>query len=429
MRSGYDGNDFARALDSHNSDALRVAADAADFFCVHANYRSAVGDHHYVVRRIDHLEAHQLARLFVEHACFYAFARASLASVFVRGGTFAVAAGGHRQNFHSVLNEGHIHNVVAVVKFYGFDALRVASHGSYVFFGKPYALAVAGSHDKFVVALGDDCRDKLVVVQKFDGLFACAANVDEFGEAGLFDKSVSGGQHQEAVVIHVVFDDREQSGYLFSLLELQQVDDGSASAHTRGFRHFVAFQAVNLAHIREEHKIVVRGRGEHGFHEVVFFGLVRGNAHAASVLTLIFRNRHTFYVAAVGESYDDVFFFDEVFDVDFAVVVADFRQTRRVVARFYIQHFGFDDFVHAADICQNVLIICYFALFILKFCVYLVNFQRGEAIDSHFQNGVCLRVAEEEAFDKFCLRVHSVGSGFDDLDNFVDVGFGDGQAL
>lgn len=66
----------------------------------------------------------------------------------------------------------------------------------------------------------------------------------------------------------------------------------------------------------------MRAGGEHGLHEVLFLGLVRGDAFAAPVLHLVLGHGQALDVAEMRHAYDDVLAVDEVADVDLVVVDA-----------------------------------------------------------------------------------------------------------
>ena len=70
------------------------------------------------------------------------------------------------------------------------DAHCRSAHGTYVLLVEVDAHALAGRHQKFVVAGGDDRSDKLVVIVELDCYLAVALDGIVFFERSLFDKAL-----------------------------------------------------------------------------------------------------------------------------------------------------------------------------------------------------------------------------------------------
>ena len=227
-----------------------------------------------------------------------------------------------------------------------------------------------------------------------------------------------GCEHQ---IAFAAFGHGKERRDLFAGIELQNIDDRAPAGVPGRLGNFIPFDDVNLAEVGEEHKVVVGGRREDAFHKVFVFRLVRGDAHAAPVLALVFRNGLTFDVSAVSHRNDDVFLFDKVFDIDFGIIVGNFAATRRIVRFLDLQKFFLDDVVDFVDVGKNFLVVGDFDFFLSKFVVDLFDFQRSKSAKSHFKDCRRLFVAEKEPFHKGFRGGVVVGAFFDDLNDLVDV--------
>ena len=80
---------------------------------------------------------------------------------------------------------------------------------------------------------------------------------------------------------------------------------------------------MRLAGISKEHQIIVRRGHDHVLDKIVFAGRDAGYALAAALLRLIGIDRNTLDISKVCKRNADVFFFDQIFLVDFALRALD----------------------------------------------------------------------------------------------------------
>ena len=99
----------------------------------------------------------------------------------------------------------------------------------------------------------------------------------------------------------------------------------------------------------------MRGTNEQFFDEILLFRLMSGNAHAAAALCLIFGDRLPLDVPGVRHRNDNFFLFNEVFHVDFAVVVGKLRLALARIIVAYRAQVGFDDVQNALFVGEDIL--------------------------------------------------------------------------
>ena len=384
---------------------------------MHADDGTVVGDDHDVFIVADHLHAHEPARLFVEHARLDALAGAALQAVLLHVGALAEAVGGEGEHLALLADDQHIDEAVLFGEGDGAHALRVSAHRADVFFAEADALALARGDHQLVLPGGELHGDQLVALVDLDGDLAHLADVGKLRKLRLFDQPAA-GRHGDKAVLPRHGDD---GGDLFALVDLHEVDDRPAARLPLGFGDLVRLDGIHLAEGGEEEDIVVRGADEQVFDEVFVLHLMGGDAHAAAALRLVLGGGLALDVARMGHGDDDVFLFDEVGDVDIAVVEGELGLALGREPAADVGKVRLDDVEHALPVGEDVFQVEDGVLQRFQLLLQLFHFEGGEALQAHLQDGVRLLVGEFKGLHQALAGDVFIRRLLDDGDDFVDI--------
>ena len=138
---------------------------------------------------------------------------------------------------------------------------------------------------------------------------------------GLFDRALL--RNRDQILILREFLNRNHRGDALSLHQIEEVDRRRSLGGSGCLRYLVGFDLMRLAGISKEHQIIVRRGHDHVLDKIVFAGRDAGYALAAALLRLIGIDRNTLDISKVCKRNADVFFFDQIFLVDFALRALD----------------------------------------------------------------------------------------------------------
>ena len=318
---------------------------------MNADDGAVIGDRHDVLILSDQLQVDQISRLLVQNASFRPLAGARLQAVFLQLTALAEAVFGHRQDAISLFDDQHIHQIIPVVQLHAADALGVSPHRADVFLRKADYFAVVGSHHDLVLSVRELHGNQLVSLDDVDREFPHLADAVEFRNRGLLDEPPF-RRHDDKAFLPL------RSGndgfHLLPLRQLQQVDDGTAARGARRLRDLVSLDAEYFALVGEEEQVVVRGADKDVGDEILFLGFVRGHAPPAAALRAVLRHGNALDIAEMRHADDDILFFDEVGDIDLAVIVGELRLPGRRILLFDVEQIRFHDLPHAEFVCQNI---------------------------------------------------------------------------
>ena len=376
-------------------------------------------DEQHVVLVRDELHARKAPRLFVEDARLDALAAARLDAVVLGERTLAVAVLGDGQYLRALPKHDHIHRLVPFRKGDGANARRISAHRAHVRLLKADALSGAARDKDVVLARRELHGDELVVLVDADGDLAAAQDMVEFARLGLLDDAALGRHHK---VSRAIFQDGQHGGDLLARSKGQDVDDGAAACRLVGFGDLVPLDRVHLPEITEEEDGNVRGADEHLLDEVVLFGAVPRDAHAAAVLGAVFGDGEALDIAAARHGDDDVLLVDEVFVLDRAVVDGDLRAAGGGILLPDLHEVGADDGENARLVGEDIAKVRDGRVQRVELFSELFHFEGSEALQSHLEDGVRLLFAEREGLEELRGRIVLIARALDDGDDFVDVG-------
>ena len=189
-------------------------------------------------------------------------------------------------------------------------------------------------------------------------------------------------------------------------------------------------EPVDLAEVREEHDVVVRGRHEEVLDEVVVLERHALDALAATLLRAIGRHGEALDVAGVRDGDDHVLLGDEVLDVE---VLGDdggdggtplVAEAGRDVAQLVR-----DDGEDLLGMGEQVLEVLDVAVELGDLVDELLALEAGQALEAHLEDGRALDVVQAKAVVHALLGLGVVTRRADDVDDLVDVVDGDEKAL
>ena len=181
------------------------------------------------------------------------------------------------------------------------------------------------------------------------------------------------------------------------MFQRQDVDYIGAAGGTGAFRYLVAFDAVDLALIGEEHQIVVGGAGIDVADKVLVTAGHAADSASASALGLIDIQRLAFEVAKVGQGDHTFLLWDEVFDVHLSFHRGNLGAAR--VIKFFLdfQQFLFDDGTDPLFVGKDGVIFRNLCVQLIGFCLELFSFHASQTSQRHLDDCLCLDVIQTEA--------------------------------
>ena len=165
----------------------------------------------------------------------------------------------------------------------------------------------------------------------------------------------------------------------------------------------------------------MRRGNKHFLHIVLVLGLMRRNTHAAAVLRLILRHRQALDISRMRQGDDDVLFVDEIRVLDGAVIHGNFRAAGRRIAVFDVDEVGADNRHHPFLVRENIFEVGDRRFESCQFVFEFIHFERGEPLQTHFQNCVRLLFVQLESFRQFGDRRELIRRFLDDLNHLVDI--------
>src|SRR5262249_24545805 len=195
-------------------------------------------------------------------------------------------------------------------------------------------------HHDVIAPGGLDHLHQLVVAVEIDGLEAAADRRVELRDARLFHDAVPRREEQVGtVLVRAGVDDRLN---LLSLVQRDEVDEGSTSGGALLHRNLMSAQAVYPAPVREEQQVRVGGRGEQVGHVVVVTQVAALHAAAAPALAPEGVGGDGLDVTLLRENDDDLFVLDQIQGVELAGVDGDPGPTLSAVAIAYLSELVLD---------------------------------------------------------------------------------------
>ena len=144
---------------------------------------------------------------------------------------------------------------------------------------------------------------------------------------------------------------------------------------------------------------------------------------------MVLGHGQTLDVAAVRHGHRDVLFVDEVGDVDLGVIVAELRPSGRGITLLYLGEFLHDDLFHRVFRTENALELPDLRALLFELFVDFLHLEPRKALQTHFEDGHGLFLAEEETLRQLVYGVLSVRALFEQFHHFVDVGERDGKTV
>ena len=230
----------------------------------------------------------------------------------------AVAVLAHRQQLAFRVGDDHADDLVAVDQVDALDALGVAAHRPGVGFGEANRHALARAEHDFVAGPDQGHVDQRVAFFQVDADHAALPRPAVFRQLRLLDQTVLRGHEQVRVLFEVA--NRDHALDFLLGLERQHVGDRPPAAGPRRFGNVVDLEPVTLPAVGEAEQVGVRRCDEEVLDEVFFAGPAL-DALAAAMLRAEGAQRHALDVATVADADDDVFFGNQVFQVDIAAFI------------------------------------------------------------------------------------------------------------
>ena len=314
-------------------------------------------------------------------------------------------------------------DVVVVLERDALDARRRAAHPTHLVRQELDADAVRREHDHELARLHEADLDEFVALLDVDRANARLVDVLVVAEKRLLDRAEL--RREEHVDVALEGADRQQTQDLLALLQVEEVDERTPEARTRGLGNLVRATHEETPRIGEEHELVMRLRDEDESEEVLFLHLRALHAVAAATLLLVLGERHALDVATVRQRDDTGFVGDEVLDRNLVRIRHDLRATLRVflltVLRLDLLEVGADDRVDLLRVGQDRLVLGNRRNELGEFFRERLTRETDELVETHLEDRVDLQVGELEALLEARLRLVARLRRADDVDDLVEI--------
>ena len=202
--------------------------------------------------------------------------------------------------------------------------------------------------------------------------------------------------------------------------ELQQVRHVLALGVAGAFRHFVALDAIDTAHVGEEKQPVVVGRGEEMLHHVVLAQAGALDALTAAVLAAVVGGERGLDVAGARDGVDHGAVGDEVLVGNVAGIRQDLRAAPIAVLGDDLVEFVAHDPALAGGRVDDGLVVADLGKQLVVLVEDLLSLESGQAAQLHGEDGVRLRLVHiEQTHEAFASDVDRAG-GANEADDLVD---------
>ena len=349
--------------------------------------------------------------------------------VFLDRGTLAVALLGYCQQRRACAGAARANDIVVPAQLYAAHADGGSAHWARILLVEADGHTVVRCDEDVLVAAGLDDGDKLVALVKIQRSYAVCADVLQRGLAHALDGAVARDKDKVAVLIQSAAADHcgDLLLILGAVVHLDYIHQIRAARGAAGLRNIIALLDIYAAGLGEEQNIIVRGRSEHGLHEVLVLRRHRADALAAAPLGAVLTDGQALDIAAVGQRKDALLLFDKILHVDLidnvlylgaALVAVLIAQRDKLIFQNALDKLGVGK--QALEISDFL-----FKLLVLKLQLLAVeSLKRDKA---HITYRLRLNVAQAEALHQILLRV--VVAGADDVDDLVDIVLRDEQAF
>ena len=171
----------------------------------------------------------------------------------------------------------------------------------------------------------------------------------------------------------------------------------------------------------------MRRSREHGVYIVLVFGRHCTDSLAAASLRPVLADRHTLYIAAVGQSIDALLLLDEVLYVYLVRDVLYLRDPVVSVPVAQLDKLVLQDSLDFLGIFKQLPEVFYFLLELPVLLFELLTVETLQGYQAHVADSLSLNVTETEALHKALLCI--VVAGAYDMDDFVDIVLSDEQTF
>ena len=266
------------------------------------------------------------------------------------------------------------------------------AHRTHVFLFEAHRLARIGEQHHVVFSVGDCGPDQIILRVKLDGDDAGRALVGERTERRLLDGSHCRGEKHIMRVVVVL--DRQYRIDLFVFRQRKQVDDGFAATGSRALRHLVDLEPVDLAQRRKAQHRVVGVGNEEFLDEIVFPGRGCLLAASAAPLRAVVGQRLRLDIARMRKSDHHILGRDQILHRQVVGLQHDFTAPGVAVLRLDLAQFLKNDVGNPLRIGKDIEVIDYLFQEFPVLGDDLVLLKSGQALQAHFEDGLCLRVGQ-----------------------------------
>ena len=131
-----------------------------------------------------------------------------------------------------------------------------------------------------------------------------------------------------------IFAHRQNGGNTLIWLKRQQVDDGTATSPTAGFRQLIDLHPIETATAGEAQDGIVGIGNEQAINKVFFFDTCSRFTFTTTTLSFVITQRLVFDVALMGQRHDHIFLINQVFNIDIRGIRGDLSATKIVILLF-----------------------------------------------------------------------------------------------
>ena len=247
-----------------------------------------------------------------------------------------------------------------------------------------------GHQEKIRIRICDLYFYQFIIITEINCRKPVLTDIAVFHDRSFFHDT-SSCYHEKVLIIFIILY-RNNGRYLFSRIQLKQVDDGRSSGRPAGLGNFIGLKPVNPAIIGKEHHIMMGGSHKQISNEILFNGLHPLDPLASAVLGFEIINCHTLDITQICHGNYRIIPGDHILHGNIILVKTNTASSVIPVFQGSNQDLFPDYAKQKLLICQNRLQFGNFCHELFMLIFQLFSFQTGKSAQSHVDDSLRLGI-------------------------------------